>query len=133
MTLFQILPAIAFAAAAIFVLTRTGETAPKSGLWRIPAALSALFVAWTAYTIATEGVLLVWTNHSTNAWGNQVWFDLLLAVSISFAALAPMAKRQGMALLPWALFVISTASIGLLAMLARILYLEENQPAAQMA
>ncbi|GAB5448142.1 hypothetical protein [Gymnodinialimonas sp.] len=130
MTLFQILPAIAFALTAIFVLTRVTASAPaRPGLWRFPAVLCALFTGWTLYTIVTEGVLLVWVNHSSNAWGNQVWFDLLLAVSLSFAALVHRARSLGMSLLPWALFVIATASIGLLAMLARILYLQER-PAA---
>lgn len=128
MTLFQILPAIAFALTAIFVLTRgTAGASVGPGAWRLPATLCGLFSAWTLYTIATEGVLLVWTNHSSNAWGNQVWFDLLLAVSLSFAALAAKARSLGMTLLPWAVFVIATASIGLLAMMARILYLQERQ------
>ncbi len=134
MTLFQLLPAIAYAA-CLFVVFRhalsPADTSP--GNWRWPAALSAIFLAFTLYQIATDGILMFWTNHSVNATGNQVWFDLLMSVSMAFILLLSRARALNMAIIPWAIFVASTASIGLFAMWARVLYLEEKQSFAQPA
>lgn len=129
MTVFQTLPILAVLAAAAFVLSRpmAHRDTPASGTWRWPALLCAAFAAFTAYQIGTEGVVQFWINHTANATGNQVWFDLLLSVSIAFAVLVPQARRLQMALLPWAIFVIATASIGLLAMWARVLFLQARE------
>ena len=66
-------------------------------------------------------------NHTTNYWGNQVWYDLLQAVGMFWFTLAKRAKKLDMPLLPWFIYVVSTASIGGLHMYARILYLENQQ------
>ena len=133
MTLFHILAAGAFASAALYVLTRPSQsqTAPATGRWRIPALLCAAFTAWTIYTLSVDPPLTFWTNHTTNATGNQVWFDLLMSVSMAFVVLMPRARALNMALLPWAIFVVVTASIGLFAMWARVLFLEETQSGSQ--
>ena len=88
--------------------------------------LSAAFFGYTAITIFKEGVVLVWTNHTTNLWGVQVWWDLLFAVGIAAFFIAPRARAARMNLLPWLLFVAATASIGLLAMVARLFWLERR-------
>lgn len=128
MTLFQILPILTLAATAAFVLSRParGSDAPAPGTWRWPALLCAAFAAFTAYQVGTDGLGMFWINHTANATGNQVWFDLLLSVALAFAILVPQARRLNMALLPWAIFVLATASIGLLAMWARVLFLQER-------
>ena len=59
-------------------------------------------------------------------WGNQIWFDLLLAVGIGWFLIVPQAKAQGMRLLPWGIIVLSTGCIGFTAMVARMLYLRER-------
>jgi hypothetical protein len=66
-----------------------------------------------------------WPVHTASLWGNQVWFDLLLAVSIGWFLLVPPARALGMPLGRWLLLVASSGCIGLLAMLARVLYLQE--------
>ena len=50
--------------------------------WRVAAATSAAFLAFTLFTIAKEGPVGFWDNHSRNAWGNQVWFDLLIGIGV---------------------------------------------------
>ena len=90
----------------------------------VAATLSGMFAGFTAITIWSEGVVLVWTNHTTNLWGVQVWWDLLFAIGIGLFLIAPRARRVGMNLPLWTLFVIATASIGLLAMCARLFVLE---------
>ncbi|MXO50102.1 hypothetical protein GRI42_02140 [Erythrobacter gaetbuli] len=102
---------------------------PKTGSATLAAALAAGFAAFTAVTIAREGVLLVWTNHTENLWGVQVWWDLLFAVGIAVFLIAPRARAAGMNLVPWLLFVAATASIGLLAMAARLFWLEARTEA----
>jgi len=95
----------------------------------IAAALSGAFAGFTAITIVKEGVLLVWTNQTTNLWGVQVWWDLLFATGTALFFIAPRARAAGMNILPWVVFVGLTASIGLLAMVARLFWLEKRAAA----
>jgi hypothetical protein len=91
----------------------------------LAAALSGGFAGFTAVTIWSEGIVLVWTNHTSNLWGVQVWWDLLISCGIALFVLAPRARSQGMNVPLWTLFVLSTASIGLLAMCA-VLFARER-------
>lgn len=90
----------------------------------LAAALAGGFAAFTAVTIASEGVWPVIVNHSTNLWGVQVWYDLLISVGIALFLVIPRALAAGMRVWPWVIFVALTASIGLLAMVARLFWLE---------
>jgi hypothetical protein len=110
-------------AAIITIFLRPG--APGNAL--LAGALSAGFAAFTAVTIASEGVLPVIANHSSNLWGVQVWWDLLFSLSIGYFFALPRAKAAGMNLPLWTMFVLTTASIGLLAMIARLFWLEQAQ------
>lgn len=107
-------------AAIVAIALRPG--APGSAL--IAGALSAGFAAFTAVTIAAEGVVPVILNHTSNLWGVQVWWDLLFSLSVAFFLILPRARAVGMNLMPWTIFVLATASIGLLAMAARLFWLE---------
>jgi len=123
MSAFEILAAGGLASAVI-ALGYILAGSPKIGSAVLAATLAAGFGAFTAVTIAREGVLLVWTNHTKNLWGVQVWWDLLFAVVLAVFLIAPRARAAGMKLFPWLLFVAATASIGLLAMAARLFWLE---------
>ncbi|NIJ60441.1 hypothetical protein [Qipengyuania flava] len=112
--------------AAIAVLAYILSGSPKVGSAALAAALSAGFGAFTAITIAQDGVVPVWTNHTQNFWGVQVWWDLLFAVGIAAFFIAPRARAAEMNLRPWLIFVAATASIGLLAMVARLFWLERR-------
>lgn len=90
----------------------------------LAAILSASFAGFTAITIATEGVFPVILNHTANLWGVQVWWDLLFSLGIAFVLILPRARAQGMNLPLWMILVLATASIGLLAMCARLFWLE---------
>jgi hypothetical protein len=91
--------------------------------WIFPAVVSLLFLLFSLRVIAAEGALGFWANHSRNLWGNQVWLDLLMAVSIGWFLVVPQAKALGMRRLPWLLLIASTGCIGFSAMIARLLYL----------
>lgn len=90
----------------------------------LAAMLSAGFAAFTAVQIAQDGLVMFWTNHSQNLTGVQVWWDLILSVMIALFFIAPRARKAGMNVPLWGLLVVTTASIGLLAMCARLFWLE---------
>ncbi len=130
-SLYAVLPIVAvllFIGAGLTVAARS--SIGRTGTWLVPAVLGGLFTAWSFYTVAAEGPLGFWPNHTANAWGNQVWFDLLLAIGIAWALLLPRSRTAGMRPLPWLVLIVCTGSIGLLAMLARCLFLESRQSQA---
>ena len=90
----------------------------------IAAALAGGFAAYSGVTIWAEGLMPVLTNNTSNLWGVQVWWDLLISVTIALFLIAPRARAQGMSLPLWTALIVATASIGLLAMCARLFWLE---------
>lgn len=123
MSSFEIL-ALAGIAATVAVLIYIVTTQVKVGRPLLAAGLSAGFFGYTLLTMSREGAEVLWMNHTDSFWGVQVWWDLLISVSLALFFIAPRARAQGMRILPWALFVAATASIGLLAMVARLFWLE---------
>jgi len=105
---------------------------PTKGNALAAGFLCAVFFAFTLFQITQEGVLMFFINHSQNLTGLQVWWDLVMCVLIAFVFILPRARAQGMNIVLWALLVVTTASIGLLAMIARLFWLE-NQTQAQPA
>lgn len=120
----QILPPLAYVIAAGFLVWVATARPSRAGGGLPLLALTLAFAAFSGLTLWQEGLLQFWVNHTTSLAGNQVWFDLLIAVCLSFALIAPRARAVGMPLLPWALAVLATASIALLPMVARLLWLE---------
>lgn len=132
MTLLQILPPLVYAAAgaAIFAVA-SGRSLSGAGAWLAPAVIAAAFAAFTAVTVLREGVVGFWRNHTVNFSGNQVWFDLVIAVGLCFVLIAPRARAVGMKTMPWGIAVVLTACIGLLPMYARLLWLEYRHAAKE--
>lgn len=95
-----------------------------AGAWRLPAAVSVAFFLFSLVAILTEGPTGFWREHTQHLWGNQIWFDLLLAASVGWTVALPRARAVGMNLVPWFLAIVGTGSIAFLAFLARLLYLE---------
>lgn len=111
-----------------FVTILVGKREVGSSL--VFAMLSAGLAAYTAVQIWQDGIVMFWTNHSQNMTGVQVWWDLILSVLIALFFIAPRARKAGMNLPLWGLLVVSTASIGLAAMCARLFWLESREAAA---
>ena len=128
MTSLEILAAAGLLA-TVLALGHIATTRQTTGNFWLAALLSTLFAAYSAFTILREGVMLVWINHTSNLWGVQVWWDLLFALGIAAFFIVPRARAQNMAIIPWLLFVAATASIGLLAMVARLFWLESRAKA----
>ena len=125
MTAFQILAlAGAIIVLPIIVYLALSQKPKESVL--IAACLSAGFGAYTAVTIWAEGFTPLIANHSMNLWGIQVWYDLLMSVGVALLFVIPRARKVGMNIPLWVLFVGSTASIGLMAMIARLFWLEQS-------
>lgn len=97
----------------------------KKSSWLVPTILAGFFIGFSAITMWQEGILGFIPRHSEDFWGVQVWYDLVFCVGIGLFLIIPRAKAVGMHVLPWSLAVFSTASIALLPMLARVLYLEQ--------
>ncbi|QUL39312.1 hypothetical protein KDC96_02750 [Erythrobacter sp. JK5] len=118
------------AAGLVHILTAR----PTIGSATIAAMLAAGFGAYTAVQIWSEGVVMFFTNHTGNLTGIQVWWDLVMCVIIALFFIAPRARAAGMNVPLWALLSACTASIGLLAMIARLFWLEsQGETAAAVA
>ena len=120
--IYDLLPPVAvvlFVAGTIRVALR-----PAVGGWSGTAAIAAALAAWTVHAVATGGPLGFWPNHTQDAWGNQVWFDLLIALGLGWALVLPRARAVGMRPWPWLAALCLSGSIGLAAMIARCRYLE---------
>ncbi|KUF11730.1 hypothetical protein [Pseudoponticoccus marisrubri] len=127
MTLLQILPVLAYAGCVGTILLIAQEKTVSALMrWVVPAVLGAVFLAFSLYQVSQDGLIQFWINHTTDLTGNQVWFDLIMAVTIGFYLLAPRARAVGMPLMPWGIAVFLTACIALLPMLARVLWLENK-------
>ncbi len=115
----------AVTAAGLIALLTIVFAKRESGSATLAAVLSAAFGAFTAVQIGQEGVIGFFVNHTQDLTGLQVWWDLVTSVMIALFFVAPRARAQGMNVPLWALLVGSTASIGLLAMCARLFWLEQ--------
>ena len=118
------LPLLALAALAVVLVCAVSAGRTPITRWQVPALLAAAFFAYSLWPVLTIGPLGFWTEHVRNLWGAQIWFDLLCAIGVGWALLAPRARANGMTPWPWLALIAATGSIGLLAMLARVLYHE---------
>lgn len=127
MNMVKVLPWVAgglFVAVAFLLMRSSKERGAHA--WFFPAVLALLFFAWSIASIVLEGPFGFWPEHTRNMWGNQIWFDLLLGIGIAWTFILPLAKEQGMKLPFWLLLILCTGSIGLLTMVARLLYLRRS-------
>lgn len=103
-----------------------GQGRPRRGLWRWPAVVAAMFLAFSLYTLIQEGPLGVVHEHTRTWWSSQIWIDLVLGVALAWALLLPRARQLGMRWPWWGALVVLTGNIGVLAFMARLLWLQER-------
>jgi hypothetical protein len=125
--LIPVLALVCVVPAAVWMAARPSGPAVTRNAWLVPAALSAAFLGLSLVAVVDEGVLGFWENHNTNYWGNQVWVDLLLAFGLGWYLLQPRLRAHGQSPWGWLLLMLCTGSIGLLAALARVLYLDSRR------
>ncbi len=123
-----IVPAAAAAAAAIVGIgaALSSRRTDQLGRWQVPAGLAAMFFAGSLIPIRTGGAFGFWAEHIRNDWNNQIFIDLLLCASCAYLLLLTRARAVSMKVLPWFVLIAATGSIGLLAMIARLLFLERR-------
>ena len=124
-TIFPVLAGVIFIVIGSHNLRSSGV---KKHSWMAPAALSAVFACLSLQAVLHEGLFGFWAEHTRNLWGNQIWFDLLLAGGAAWYFAAKKAASLGLRSWPWMVAIIATGSIGLLAFVARILYVEGKLP-----
>lgn len=122
-TLYHIMPIVA---AVLFLSAAVAAVHRPTVKWVLPAITSLTFLAWSAHAMIVGGQTGFWVEHTRNAWGNQIWFDLLIGVAVAWTLLVPRAKAVGMPPWPWLALVAATGGIGLTAMFARCCYLESR-------
>ena len=127
MGIYEIIPFIAAAGFGIYVVALLSG---REMGWRVPAALAVLFLAWSLWAVGSEGPFGFWIEHSRNAWGNQIWMDLLLSIGVALGFLVPRAVRVGVRPGPWVMLVLLTGGIGLLAFAARVLFVSARSDVA---
>ena len=118
--LLPVLAGVMFVVVGIYNATSSGNV--KKNAWMAPAALSIVFACLSLQAVIIEGAIGFWVEHTRNLWGNQIWFDLLLAGGVAWFFAAKKARSLGLRSWPWLLVIVATGSIGLLAFVARILY-----------
>lgn len=127
MILTSILPLAAGVLLIFFIFITAYSNGKRMKIsWIFPAFISFIFLIFSLTTIVTEGFYGFWTEHTRNLWGNQIWFDLLLAAGIGWYLIVPRAKSRGMKLPMWGVLVVCTGCVGFMAMLSRMLYLDER-------
>lgn len=125
MPLTQVMPIMMGALVAVYAITIAAmPRSQRPSTWAIPACLACALLLWTLKAALQEGATGFWPEHTRNLWGNQIWFDLLLAAALALTFMIPRARAVGMRTVPWTLLVLASGSIGLLALYARIIYLE---------
>ena len=130
----HVLPWIAgLALVAAMLLMARGALPDALRGWVAPAVLAAGFLGFSLVAASVEGPLGFWPEHTRNLWGNQIWFDLLLAIATSWTLILPRARALKMQAGWWLLFIVCTGCVGLVAMLARCLFLEARLPAGARA
>lgn len=119
-------PSLALAGLALFLVCAIPAGSGRIVRWQVPALIAAGFFAYSLWPILTMGPLGFWPEHVSDQWSVQIWFDLLCAIGTAWALLAPRARAVGMSPWPWLVLIAASGSIGLLAMLARVLYREST-------
>lgn len=117
---------LAGAAAALLVIATIALAKRPLDHAALAAALLGGFGGYSAVTVWAEGPIGFVENHSVNLWGVQVWYDLIIALSVALVLVAPRARAVGMRVPLYVLATGLTGSIGLLAMVARLFWLERT-------
>ena len=128
MTTYEILFAAGGAVALPVFLYLALAGSPR-GRFALAALTFAGFAGFTVLTVAREGALGFVPNHTSDLWGVQVWYDLVIAVALAVLFMVPRARAAGMRVPLWVLACATTGCVGVLAMAARLFWLESRNAA----
>lgn len=127
MSLVQIIPIVGIITVFALILAVTfTDLAKAKGFWLFWLVYAIAYGLFSIWAISEDGLMMFWTNHSTNLVGNQVWIDLIVAVLIGWMLILPEARSRNMNVTFWMVFIMATATIGFGAMIGRVLYLRSQ-------
>lgn len=92
--------------------------------WLVPALASLAFLVFSIGVASREGLFGFLVEHQRNGWGAQIGIDLVLSVIVALVFIAPVARQAGVRMAPWLVLTVLTGSIGLLALVARVRYVQ---------
>ena len=92
--------------------------------WKPAAVLATGFIGLSAIPIAQEGYFGFVPALTRELWGIQVWYDLVIAVTVALVFIVPRARAVGMNTAPWVIATACTGCLTLLPMVARLFWLE---------
>lgn len=126
----SLLPLIAAAGLIAFALFALLQLHGRGGAhWWWAALIGTAFLAYSLIPVLREGPLGFVAKHLQDWWGVQIWLDLLCAFGIGWLFFVPRARAAGMSPLPWLVLILASGSIGFLAAVARLLWLERTSTA----
>lgn len=99
------------------MLRRTGgHTRGMKRSTLLPLLILVPFTAFTAYVVIDEGLLGFIAAHRSG-WGQQVFADLVIALTLFLVWMVPDARRHGLPAWPFVLVTLALGSIGALSYL----------------
>lgn len=114
------------AVAALICIVTLAFTRPPHDNAVLAAALFGGFAGFSAVVIWAEGPLGFVAVHTAGLWGVQVWYDLVISLTVALVFAVPRARAAGMNVTPYVLATGLLGSIGLMALVARIFWLERR-------
>ena len=101
----------------VMALRRTGRhTRGMKRSTLLPLLILVPFTAFTAYVVIDEGLLGFIAAHQSG-WGQQVFADLVIALTLFLVWMVPDARRHGLPAWPFVLVTLALGSIGALSYL----------------
>jgi apolipoprotein N-acyltransferase len=101
----------------VMVPRRTGRhTRGMKRKTLLPLLVLVPFTVFTAFVVIDEGLLGLIETHKTG-WGQQVFADLVIAITLFLVWMVPDARRHGLPVWPFVLATLLLGSIGALSYL----------------
>jgi hypothetical protein len=96
----------------------------KNLLWILPALYSLGFFVYSIGVVINHGLYAVVEEFLGGGWHSQIGIDLFACAIAALVLGSTRAQRLGVRMWPWVVFTFATGSVGLMAFVARVLYLE---------
>lgn len=104
-------------------LGHSGLTSTRESLMRLAALIVILvaFTAWSLVIVAPDGLPGLFALLRERPWGQQVFVDLCIALTVSWIWLVPEARARGIPAWP---YLVATPFVGSIAVLAFLIHRE---------
>jgi hypothetical protein len=96
----------------------------KNVLWIFPALYSLGFFIYSMGVVLRYGLSALVAEFLGGGWHSQIGIDVFACAIAALVLGSTRAQRLGVRMWPWVVFTFATGSVGLMAFVARLLYLE---------